>query len=1128
MSEEKLSPQKSLSAAKQLLLEKRLQGKGKKAPHSPAIQRRANRKLASVSYPQERLWFVNQLQQENSAYNVPGALRFKGELDAVALKKSIDEIIRRHDVLRTTFRMVDGQIVQVIEEEMQIDLGVEDLRQFPKEQREEERKRAEVGAACHSFTLDQGPLIRMRLLRVDDDEHLLLLTVHHIVFDGWSIGIFVRELASLYRAYSKGEEPSLPPLPIQYGDYAEWQRTTLLEQAEMEKQLSYWREKLKGMPTALDLPTDRVRPPVQTFRGATKTFRLPNGLKVQLEALGKQEGATLFMTLLAAFKTLLYRYSGQNDLVLGTPIANRKLRETEPLIGLFLNLLVLRTEMSGELTFRELLRRVRQGTLEAYEHQDIPFEKLVEELKPERDLSRHPLFQVMFVLQNAPVPSLEWEDLSIEIRELDTGTAKFDLNVWMTDTGEGLTGTWEYNTDLFDEQTIIQMAEHFENILRLVAEDADQTIAELPFLTDREKRVLEEWATGPRVAMPETTIHQLIEAQAALTPHHIALVFKDQQMTYAELNARANQLARYILDQRTGPDPFIGVFMERSLEMVIALLAVLKANRAYVPIDPDYPFERISYMLEDSNLSLILTQSWLQESLPADIRSICLDRDGELWANLDAGKLEGTSSPDQEMYMIYTSGSTGKPKGVVNTHRGLVNRLLWMQQEYRLTEGDRVLQKTPFSFDVSVWEFFWPLLAGARLVIAEPGGHRDSQYLVRLIQEQQITTLHFVPSMLQIFLENPESSRCTSLQRVICSGEAMSANLQEAFFSRFDADLYNLYGPTEAAIDVTEWKCQKHANSSIVPIGYPITNARILVLDARMQPVPIGVVGELHIGGVQVAKGYHNRPELTEERFIPDPFSSEPGARLYKTGDLARFRWDGSIEYIGRMDNQVKLRGLRIELDEIAAVLEQHRHVRQAVVLVREESPEDKRLEAYLLMEKDQLLDQKEWRDFLKKRLPEYMVPGRFVAVAEMPLTANGKLDRGALLKMAGPFDQPEQEHVAPRTAVEEVLAEIWKEVLGDKRVGVHDDFFELGGHSLLATQIATRVAQVLHIELPLIQFFHTPTVAGAAEIILRDPNQKTRIEKTAQLLVNLSRLSEEEVETLLMEPCTIKGGRIS
>ncbi|QQE72804.1 amino acid adenylation domain-containing protein [Brevibacillus composti] len=1127
MSEEMLSPQKNLSAAKQLLLEKRLKGKGKTSSPAPAIKRRENRELAAVSYPQERMWFVNQLQPESAAYNVPGALRLTGEVDVAALKKSIDEIIRRHDVLRTTFRAVDGRLVQIIEKEMQFDWRVDDLRHFPQEKREEERIRAEAEMACLSFALDQGPLIGMRLLRVADDEHILLLTVHHIIFDGWSIGIFVRELASLYRAYSKGEEASLPELVIQYGDYAEWQRNVWLEQTEMDKQLSYWREKLKGMPAALDLPTDRVRPPVQTFRGAAKTFALPADLKRRLEALGRQEGATLFMTLLAAFKTLVYRYSGQSDLVIGTPIAGRKHRETESLIGLFLNLLALRTDVSGELSFRDLLRRVKQVTLEAYANQDIPFEKLVEELKPERDLSRHPLFQAMFVLQNAPVPSLEWEELRIEIQELETGTAKFDLNVWMTETAEGLTGTWEYNTDLFDEQTIVQMAGHFENILRTVADDADQKLAELPILTDRDLQVLQEWATGPQVEMPETTIHELIEARSAETPDRIALVFRERQMTYADLDAEANRLAHYILERSAGTDPFIGVYLERSLEMVIALLAVLKANRAYVPIDPEYPEERIRYMLEDSRVSLILTQSRLRESLPAGIDAICLDRDRRLWTGMSPRKPEGTSSPDQEMYMIYTSGSTGKPKGVINNHRGVVNRLLWMQQEYRLTEGDRVLQKTPFSFDVSVWEFFWPLLAGAQLVIAEPGGHRDSSYLVRLIQEQQITTLHFVPSMLQIFLEHPESSRCTSLQRVICSGEALTAQLQKAFYERLDAGLYNLYGPTEAAVDVTEWKCQKHDPNTVVPIGYPISNTRILVLDARLQPVPIGVVGELHIGGVQVAKGYHNRPELTAERFIPDPFSSEPGARLYKTGDLARFRWDGSIEYMGRMDNQVKLRGLRIELDEIAATLEQHKDVRQAVVLVRDASPEDKRLEAYLLLEKNAAAwEAKEWRDYLKKRLPEYMVPGRFIAVEEMPLTANGKLDRGALLKMAGEPVLPQEAYVAPRNAVEEVLAEIWRDVLGTERVGVHDDFFELGGHSLLATQIATRVAQVLHSELPLIPFFHHPTVAGAAELILQDPLQRTRIEKTAQLLVNLSRLSEEEVDALLLESSTTKGGR--
>ncbi|MGH8488689.1 MAG: amino acid adenylation domain-containing protein, partial [Gammaproteobacteria bacterium] len=704
--------------------------------------------------------------------------------------------------------------------------------------------------------------------------------------------------------------------------------------------------------------TDHPRPPVQRFRGATAAFGLDSELTHGLKALSQRAGVTLFMTLLAGFMALLSRYSGQQDVVVGTPVANRNRREIEGLIGFFVNTLVVRVDLSGNPTVEELLGRVRAVCLGAYAHQEVPFERVVEALEPERSLSHSPLFQVAFALQSAPLGdplgALELPGLSLSPLELESGVAKFDLSLSMSETEQGLLGEWEYSTDLFERSTIERWGAHFETLLRGLVADPSRPLAELPLLPEAEwQRVVVAWNQTQAPYPQERCIHELFEAQVEETPAAIAVVFENEQLTYRELNRRANQLAHYLRQLGIGPEVLVTVFMERSLEMVIGLYGILKAGGAYVPIDPEYPAERVAFMVQDSQAPVLLTQQRLVERLPQHGDCICLDADWPVIAREPGERFDSGVMAENLAYVIYTSGSTGRPKGAMNAHRGVCNQLLWMQDAYELMPVDRVPQKTPFSFDVSVWEFFGPLLAGARLVVARPEGHKDSAYLAELIAEQEITILHFVPSMLEIFLQEPLIETCRSLKRVLCSGEALPFDLQERFFKNLSAQLHNLYGPTEAAIDVTFWECKPQRNRRIVPIGRPCANTQIYVLDGHLQPVPIGVSGELHIGGVQVGRGYLNRPELTAEKFIKDPFSEEPNARLYKTGDLARYLLDGTIEYLGRLDHQIKIRGFRIELGEIEAVLGSHPGVREAIVLTREDTLDKKRLVAYVVPDQE-------------------------------------------------------------------------------------------------------------------------------------------------------------------------------
>ncbi|MBN3950378.1 MAG: amino acid adenylation domain-containing protein [Nostoc sp. NMS7] len=1080
--------QTGLSAQQRELLAYLLAEEGIELEQVSKISPREISDTTPVSFPQARLWFLDQLQPGSYAYNIPVALSVAGHLNVTALAQSLNEIVRRHEALRTTFTTVNQQPVQVIHSAQTLTVPVIDLEEFSESDRQTQYLRLADQEAKQPFDLSQFPLLRAKVLRLSDEEHIVLLTMHHIISDGWSLGVLVQELATFYDAFSNHQPVPLSPLSIQYADYAVWQQQRLQGDL-LDTQLNYWKQQLAGSLPVLQLPTDRPRPAVQTFCGARQKLQLPKSLSKAILDLSQQAGVTPFITLLTAFKILLYRYTGQADMIVGSPVANRNQAETEDLIGFFINTVVLRTNLGGNPSFQELLSSVRDVVLEAYNHQELPFEKLVETLRPERDMSHTPLFQVMFALQNTPMSALEFSGLQLIPLEIDNGTAKFDLTLDLEETLSGIKGWLEYNRDLFDASTIERMAGHFQTLLEGIVTNPEQDLSDLPLLTPAEQhQLLIQWNDTQAEYPNEACIHQLFEAQVERTPNAVAVVFAEEQLSYQELNRRANQLAYYLQKLGVAPEVQVGICVERSLEMVVGLIGILKAGGAYVPLDPDYPQERLAFMLEDAQVSVLLTQKHLTERLPhQQARVVYLDSN---WTTI---ALESTDSPnsgvtsDNSAYVIYTSGSTGLPKGPINTHRGICNRLLWMQDAYQLTAADRVLQKTPFSFDVSVWEFFWTLLTGACLILAQPGGHRDSAYLVKLIAKQKITTLHFVPSMLHIFLEEQSLETCSCLRQVMCSGEALPLDLEERFFNRLrGVKLHNLYGPTEAAIDVTFWECQQDSDRGTVPIGHPISNTQIYILDSDIQPVAIGVSGELHIAGVGLARGYHNRPDLTAEKFIPNPYpsanSNKVGTRLYKTGDLARYKPDGTIEFLGRIDYQVKIRGFRIELGEIETVLSQHPAVQATVVTVREDIAGDKRLVAYLVVKQESAPTVNELRNFLMEKLPDYMVSSAFVFLDTMPLTPSGKVDRRALPTPEDFRPDVEAEYVAPRTIVEEALAGIWSEVLKIEQVGIHDNFFELGGHSLLATQVISRLRQSFQVELPLRSLFEAPTVASLAE----------------------------------------------
>ena len=1006
----------------------------------------------ALSYAQQRMWFLWQLDPASGAYNLPGAVRLIGALNLSAMEQAFASLVARHETLRTVFqRQADEHLVQVA---IEPSLAVEqlDVSALPAAEREQAVNDAATRQSLLPFDLEHGPLLRVQLLKLADQEHVLLLTLHHIVSDGWSMNVLIDEFIRCYDAHERNETPQLPELPIQYSDYALWQRRWL-EAGEQARQLEYWQARLGNEHPVLELPTDHPRPAMPSYQGTRYNFAIGPALAAQLRSCAQKHNVTLFMLLLGAFNVLLHRYTGQGDIRVGVPVANRNRTEVEGLIGFFVNTQVLRTELSGQTRVAELLQGIKEHALGAQAHQELPFERLVEALKLERSLSHTPLFQVMYNHQPvvADIAAVSTASgLELALVEWQGRTTQFDLTLDTYEKSGTLHAALTYASDLFDAPTIERMAQHWISLLQAMVVDGAQRIGELPMLgASEQQRLVYTWNQTAESYPTERGIHHLIEDQVQRTPDAPALVFGTTTLTYAQLNARANQLAHALGEQGVGPDVLVGVCVERSVEMVIGLLAILKAGGAYVPLDPEYPQERLAYMIEDSGIQLLLSQQSLLALLPAaGIQVIALDQPA-LW--LDGYSREAPAVAVHALnlaYVIYTSGSTGKPKGAGNSHRALVNRLSWMQQAYGLGASDAVLQKTPFSFDVSVWEFFWPLMTGARLVVAAPGEHREPARLIETIGRHAITTLHFVPSMLQAFIHEPGVQACTHLKRIVCSGEALPLDAQLQVFAKLpSAALYNLYGPTEAAIDVTHWTCIDEGADS-VPIGRPIANLGTYVLDAQLNPVPAGVAGELYLGGTGLARSYHQRPALTAERFVPSPFM--PGERLYRTGDRVRQRADGVIEYLGRLDHQVKLRGLRIELGEIETRLMQHPQVREAVVLVQG----GKQLVAYLVLEDEKSTDLKAW---LLSSLPEYMVPTHFITLTKLPVTANGKLDRKAL---PAPDAALQQAFIAPENSLQKALAAIWSDVLGVEQVGQDDNFFELGGDSIVSMQVVSRARQ--------------------------------------------------------------------
>lgn len=1031
-----------------------------------------------LSFAQERLWFLDQLLPGSPAYTIFDAVRLRGPLDEQALRRSLEELVRRHEVLRSTFPSVSGRPVQVVQPPASLELPLTDLRPLPPERRQAELDRALAEEAARPLSLASAPVLRASLFQLTDEEHVLSLAVHHIAFDAWSDRVLRSELAALWAAYRRGEHSPLPDPELQYADFAVWQRESL-SGGVLQRELDHWREELADAPHLLHLPLDRPRPSVQRFKGRQLAFELDADLAAAVGRLARTQGVTIFMTLLAAFQALLHRYSGQASVLVGTPVTNRGRVELESLIGFFSNTLVMRADLTQATTGVQLLRQVRDRSLAALAHQDLPFERLVEELAPSRETGHQPVFQAMFALQNAASGGLRLEGLEVSPVPVERDTAMFDLLLYVDEQPDGLYPLFQYNSDLFDDATVARMAGHYRTLLTALAAHPDRPVASLDLLTDGEQAEIAGWnltatAVGPAAA---PGAHMLVHEQAERSPAAVALRFRDHELTYRELDLRSNRLAHRLRGLGVGPDCRVAICMERSLELVVAILGILKAGGAYVPLDPDYPSQRLTYMVSDAAPQVILCQRSLVDRLPRDgAEVVCLDALGV--ADVFPDSLPEVSlNPRNLAYVIYTSGSTGRPKGVMVDHAGVTNRLLWMQDEYRLTAADRLMQKTPFSFDVSVWEFLWPLLVGSTLVLAEPGGHTDPAYIADLVEQESITTIHFVPSMLEAFLEEPDlERRCASLRRVYCSGEALGPQLRTRFLGRLHAELHNEYGPTETG-EVTASHCEEAQGP--LPIGRPIANTTVHVVDRRLQPVPVGVPGELLIGGVALARGYHGQPALTADRYLPNPFDPTGGSRLYRTGDICRWLPDGSLDYLGRADHQVKIRGFRIEPAEIESALLSHPAVRQAAVLARRDVPGDPRLVAYLVTDGREPTAP-ELRTHLASLLPQYMVPAAFVRLEFLPLTPSGKLDRGALPAAAAPAHE-ETTIDLPRTATEERLAAIWREVLGLERVGRHDNFFELGGHSLLATRVVARTREALGADLPLRAMFEQPTVAGIA-----------------------------------------------
>ncbi|HET6975219.1 MAG TPA: amino acid adenylation domain-containing protein [Pyrinomonadaceae bacterium] len=1089
----------ALNPEQRAVFEAALKAKGLRAPQVDQIPRRPREdtKLFVTSIDQERLWFIEQLQPGNAAYNIFSASRIRGPLDAAVMERVVRELIARHEVLRTTFTIVDDEPMQLIHPEADFTLAPIDLQWLPLDQREPEALRLVTEDFSRPFDLEKGPLLRVALIRLAEDDHVLFQNMHHTVTDRWSGAIFEQETGVLYEAFAQGKPSPLPPLPIQYADYALWQRS-LAESEIYRRQAAYWKRRLAGAPFVLEVPADFPRPPIQNFRGARVYTRYSKLLLEALRDVSRREGVTMFTLALAAYKALLYRYTNQEVVLVGTTFANRNRPELQNMVGYLLNLIVLSTDLSGNPTFRELLQRERVTVLEGFANQDLPFGKLVQELRPAQDASRNPIVQHSLIYLDFPELSvMETLGLTAKHLDIDNGASRFDMTLAMTETDEGYEVDIEYPTDLYRRERIERMTVHLENILESIVADSGLRLSELPLLSAAEERqLLIDW-NDTSVARPGNQfVHELFEAQAKLTPDAVALVFENERLSYRELNEQSNRVAHYLRDAGVAGGELVGLFMSRSLQMIVGLLGILKAGAAYLPLDERYPAERLLFMLEDSGVRVVLTEA---QQLPQfKGRVVYLDEEWDVINRCDAGNLEPKTTNEQGAYVIYTSGSTGQPKGVELSHRAVVNLLHAVRSQIWLDAADTMLSVSTLSFDIAGAEIFLPLIGGGRVVIASREVASDGVRLAKLVASSGATVMQATPASWRMLIDADWQG--DSRLKVLCTGEALDRVLADQLLGRC-GELWNLYGPTETTIfsgvvRVTD-------NAGPVPIGPPLANSRFYVVDQFMNPVPIGIYGELLIGGTGLAHGYLRRPDLTAEKFIPDPFGSEPGARLYRTGDLVRYFEDGKLEFGGRLDHQVKVRGFRIELGEVEAALSRHASVRAAAVVAREAQPGEQRLIAYLVGN-ERLPTPGEWRTFLIQRLPEYMIPSVFVSLEELPLLPNGKVNRRALPAPDPSRPELRKAFVAPENPTQARLVEIWMNVLGVDRVGIHDDFFELGGDSILATRLVSRIRRVFEVELQLRQLFWKSTVFELAAAI------------EELVIQQLENLSEEEAQQLL------------
>jgi amino acid adenylation domain-containing protein len=1112
----------ALSAAKQALLEKWLQQETPPGSDADAIAPRPAEEMAPLSFAQLRLWFLQQLEPESPAYNEPMMARLSGPLNLTAFTRAVRELTRRHEVLRSTFTMADGQVAQVIAPAAQIDLdeplSLIDLSHIAPREREAEVQRRAREALQRPFDLSHERPWRTVLLRLGEQEHVQITIMHHLITDAWTMAIFFREIGTLYDSFCAAQPSPLAPLPLQYADYAHWQQQRMAS-GKLDEQIAYWKRQLGDAPPSLDLPADHPHPLVQNYQGRRFPLQLPRALSQGLQALSRQEGVTLFMTLLAAFNVWLYRYTQQEDIVVGTPVAGRVRPELEALLGCFVNTLALRTDLSGNPPFRDVLQRVKQTTLQAYDHQEVPFEKLVEELHPERDLSHNPLFQVMFILQNGPVGARELAGLTITSLEMENQTAKFDLSLCLEETEQGLSGYLEYSSDLFEASSIEQMQGHLLTLLQGILADPNQRIGQLPFLTERERwRMLEMWNTSEVTFPREYSLSTLFEEQAAHAPEAVALVCEGEQISYGELNRRANRLAHHLRELGVGPETVVALLAERGIALVTAILAVFKAGGAYLPLDPRHPVSRLRQAISHSRSSLVLTVSLFTGTM-AEIMLALPEHDRPRWEDLEILLQQKRADEDEHLpcgveenqlaYVIYTSGSTGIPKGAMVEQAGMLNHLFAKIAALQLTEADSVAQTASQCFDISVWQMLSALLVGGSVCIYPDEVAHDPQRLLEAVASDGVSILETVPALLRALLESVEGQRDEQMQLpklrwLIPTGEALPGELCQRWLALYPTiPLLNAYGPTECSDDVTHSVIERVSGDErgTMPIGTPVPGLRLYVLNRQGEPMPCGAVGEIYVGGIGVGRGYVGEPGKTAEVFVPDAFGEESGGRLYKTGDVGRYRADGVLEFLGRVDQQVKVRGYRVELGEIEAVLGQQPGVKECVVMAR---GGQQKLVGYVVWEAGARVEAEELQRGLRETLPDYMVPTVYIELEALPLTANGKLDRERLPEVGESKLLMETQYEPPRTPVEEQLARIWAEVLEVERVGIHDNFFELGGHSLLIMQIIARVRDDFQVDMPVRTLFKTPTVAGLNEAIERVKARNDELRKPT--LTSISR----------------------